>query len=365
MVISVNNRKHIIIILFLFFIISVLTIYSTSTYLDDKYMLIKQIIFYILGFIIIFTINDKKKEKMIQYSSLIYIILNILLLLVLLIGKEINGAKAWFTIPKIGSFQPSEFMKIGLILVLAKEIDKYNQKKKITFKSDLLLILKLSILTIIPSLLTFLEPDTGAVIIYLIIYITMLYLSNINRKWFYIIGTIIVLIILVFIGLYLFKQDLFIKILGTSILYRLDRIIDWLNGKGMQLENSMISIGSTKLFGNGIKKILVYYPYPATDFIFASFTTTFGLVGALILIVLIISFDLRLLKLINIKKSDKTSYIIISTTTLLLYQQIQNISMTIGLLPITGITLPFISYGGSSLISNMILLSLSITKKMH
>ena len=133
----------------------------------------------------------------------------------------------------------------------------------------------------------------------------------------------------------------------------------------MQLENSMISIGSTKLWGNGIKKILVYYPYPATDFIFASYATTFGLVGALILIGLIVSFDMKLLKLANTKKSSITSYMIISTTTLLLYQQIQNISMTIGLLPITGITLPFISYGGSSLISNMILISFSTTKKMH
>lgn len=360
-----KDRKKIFFLLFLFFIISIVTIYSTTSYLDDRYMLLKQVIFYILGFIIIFLVNEKRKEKIIKYSFFIYIFLNILLLLVLLIGKEINGAKAWFIIPKIGAFQPSEFMKIGLILILAKEIYKYNQRKKTSFKTDLLLIIKITILTIIPSILTFLEPDTGAVIMYLVIYVTMLFLSDIDRKWFYIMGIIIAVILLFFIGLYLFQQELFIKVLGSDILYRLDRIFDWLNGKGMQLENSMISIGSTKLWGNGIKKILVYYPYPATDFIFASYATTFGLVGSLILIGLIVSFDMKLLKLANTKKSSITSYMIISTTTLLLYQQIQNISMTIGLLPITGITLPFISYGGSSLISNMILISFSTTKKMH
>lgn len=361
-----NNRRNIIIILFLFFIISITTIYSASIYLDDKYMIIKQIFFYIIGFIIIFTMKPKRQEKVLKLSTTIYIILNILLLLVLIIGEEINGAKAWFTIPKLGSFQPSEFMKIGLILVLAKEIEKYNKKNKTNIKTDFMFIIRLTFIVLLPSLLTFLEPDTGAVIMYLVIYVTMLCLSKINRKWFYTIGIIIVVIITSFTLLYFFKQDLFIKILGTDILYRLDRIFDWLNGKGMQLENSMISIGSTKLLGNGIKNILIYFPYPATDFIFASFTTTFGLIGAIILITIIILFDINLIRLAINEEKNTNKYIIISTTTLILYQQIQNISMTIGLLPITGITLPFISYGGSSLISNMILIAIILnTKKMH
>ena len=360
-----NCRRNIIIILFLFFLISIATIYSTSIYLDDKYILLKQLIFYLLGFIIIFILRNKKQNKIIKLAPIIYIITNTLLLLVLIIGKEINGAKAWFIIPKLGAFQPSEFMKIGLILLLSQELDKYNKKDKTNIKTDFIFIIKETIIVLIPSILTFLEPDTGAVIMYLVIYTTILYLSKINKRWFYTIFIILFLLIISLTLLYFFKQDLFIKILGSNILYRLDRIFDWLNGKGMQLENSMISIGSAKTLGNGIKQILIYYPYPATDFIFASYTTTFGLLGSIILIALIIIFNLNLIKLAQKEEKSISKYIIIVTITLLMYQQTQNISMTIGLLPITGITLPFISYGGSSLISNMILIGIILIKKMH
>ena len=126
----------------------------------------------------------------------------------------------------------------------------------------------------------------------------------------------------------------------------------------MQLTNSLSAIGSSGLIGHGFNHTPIYFPEAGTDFIFSVFASNFGFIGSMILLVILLFFDLRLIYISrsNINSIDK--YVMIGVISILLYQQIQNISMTIGLLPITGITLPFISYGGSSLIAYMILLGL-------
>ena len=158
--------------------------------------------------------------------------------------------------------------------------------------------------------------------------------------------------------LYLTNQDLFIKIFGTSIFYRIDRITNWSQSSGMQLTNSLIAIGASGVFGFGMNKTPIYFPEMQTDFIFAVIASNFGLVGSLALIVLIIFFDLSLIKTVSKTNDITDKYAIGGIIAVLLFQQIQNISMTIGLLPIMGITLPFISYGGSSLLSYMLLVGM-------
>ena len=139
----------------------------------------------------------------------------------------------------------------------------------------------------------------------------------------------------------------------------MDRLLDWSNGAGMQLTNALASSGSAGLFGYGLNNNPIYFPEPQTDFIFSVFTTNFGFIGASILLLLIIYFDYQLIK-VGIKSSGKDKYIISGILSMIIFQQIQNIGMNIGLLPITGITLPFISYGGSSLISYMIIIGIVI-----
>lgn len=346
-----KNNKNLILILIIFFIISINSIYSFSIYLtkDTYSLVIRQILFYLVGAITIIALLKTKPETIKKYSTLIYIINVISLILVLLVGTEVNGSKAWFTLPLIGTLQPSEFMKIGLILQIAKIID--NQKIETT-KDELHLLSKIAIITIIPSIITFLEPDTGAVLIYLIIAFVMLFTSKLRLRWFIILFSFLIIAISLLFYIYIFQTELFIKIFGSSMFYRFDRIFDWNNKSGIQLENSVISIGSSGLFGKGIANILLYFPEGHTDFIFSSFSSIYGLTGILILIISITCFDIIILK-------TKTNKAVISGIAgALIYQQIQNISMTIGLLPITGITLPFISYGGSSLISYMILLGI-------
>lgn len=351
--------KQILIYIIIFFIVSITSIYSFTTFLYSNNLVLikKQIIYYILGFIFIFLIQKIGIKKILKFSLYIYLVNVLLLLLVLIFGKEINGIKAWFNIPYIGSFQPSEFMKIGITLVICNLINNFN-KKNTSFKDEFILIIKIGIIILIPGILTFLEPDTGAVIVYLLIMLICLFISDISKGWFITLISLVIISIGLVIGLYYFNEDLFIKVLGSNFFYRLDRLLDWANSSGMQLENSVIAIASSKFFGNGINNILIYYPEGHTDFIFSSFASIYGLFGIMILITTIVLFDIKILNISKKVNNNLYKYIIITFLSIILWGQIQNIAMTIGILPIMGITLPFISYGGSSLISYMIMLGI-------
>lgn len=184
----------------------------------------------------------------------------------------------------------------------------------------------------------------------------MLFISGIKLRWFILGGIIIVGILGFILGTYFLKQELFIELFGTKLFYRLDRLLDWKQGIGLQLENAMASIGSAGLFGHGFNKTPAYFPESGTDFIFAVFASNFGLLGSILLIGLIFIFDLKLILLAKKTTNNISKYVLIGIVGMLVFQQVQNIGMTLGLLPIMGITLPFISYGGSSLLSYMIML---------
>lgn len=349
--------KWILILLFLFFIISISSIYTASNYISEKSLVTKQIIWYTIGILLTLFITKKDNAYFYENYKFLYIGGNILLLLLLFFGPNINGSRCWFLIPKIGSFQPSEFMKIFLAITLATEADKFNKEEKHTKKEEIAFIFKILFLTMIPSFLTFLQPDTGVVIIYFVIAFFILLASNISKSWF-LIGFLLLISILGFIFyLYFFNKNLFIKLFSTELFYRLERILDWQSGVGYQLENSLTSIGSSGLFGHGFNNLPLYFPEPQTDFIFSVYASSFGLFGSVLFIFLLVLFDFRLLY-ISKKNHGIDKYLIFALLGMLLYQQIQNISMTLGLLPITGITLPFISYGGSSLISYMLIIGI-------
>jgi rod shape determining protein RodA len=318
---------------------------------------LKQALWYGVGWILVIILIKLGNDYLYRHTWFLYIIGNILLLLLLFFGTPINNSKCWFILPGIGSIQPSEFMKIFIMLALATMILNFRSTYKDPgCKEEFIFILKTLGVVLIPSLLTFLQPDTGAVLIYLIIYFSMMFASGIRKRWF----TIAIISLTVVVGgilfLYFYKESLFIKLFGTSFYYRLDRIFNWSTGSGLQLENSMAAIGSAGLFGHGYNNTPIYFPEPQTDFIFAVYASNFGLVGSIFVITLIGIFDIKLILLAIKTKKNINKYIIAGIIGMLIYQQVQNIGMTIGLLPITGITLPFISYGGSSLLSYMLML---------
>lgn len=348
---------------------SVLTIYSALTYTSRSLgnLAIKQTVWYAIGWILVGILVKLKNEYLYRHTWLLYILGNISLLLLLFFGTPINNSRCWFTIPGVGSFQPSEFMKIFIMLTLATMIHNFrNEHKSLGIKDEFIFILKTFVIVLIPSILTFLQPDTGAVLIYLIIYFSMMFVSGIRLRWF--ISAFVMLIFAIggILWLYFFKEEFFIKIFGTSIYYRLDRIFNWSQGLGLQLENALAAIGSAGLFGHGYNQTPIYFPESSTDFIFAVYASNFGLIGVLLLVGIIFYLDVNIFLLTRKKIEDTDKYIIAGILGMLIFQQIQNIGMTVGLLPITGITLPFISYGGSSLLSYMllvgILLNISVKK---
>ena len=332
----------------LFGIISVISIYCTKSMLSVEYQnyWIKQIAWYAIGFALAYLMMAFGNKFLYNNAWWFYIIGVVSLGLVLIFGITINNATCWFKIPFIGTIQPSEFMKIFLIIILSRLIHEFNEKyMEPSIKDEFFFLVKIIILVGIPSALTFIEPDTGAVMIYLIITIVMLFIGGIRKRWFILAFLLIGCVLGGGAYLYLQNQDLFIKIFGTSLFYRIDRITNWSSSSGMQLENSLIAIGSAGIFGHGFNQTPIYFPEMQTDFIFAVITSNFGLLGASLVILLIIFFDISLIRTVFKTTNFTDKYAIGGIIAVLLFQQVQNISMTIGLLPIMGITLPFISYG--------------------
>ncbi len=347
--------------LIIFSCLSVLCIYSAQNLLPSHmhYLAMKQALWYIVGYGAMILIIILGNEFIYKNAWILYGIGIISLALLLVFGTPINDAKCWFNLPGIGTIQPSEFMKIILIIILAKVINDFNTShSNPTIMDEFLFLIKVCIIVLIPSVLTFLQPDTGVVLIYLLITIVMLFISGIRYRWFFLLFLIILLTIGSILVIYFINKDLFVKIFGTSFFLRVDRLLDWSNKSGYQLENGLTAISSGGLFGHGFNKTPIYFPEPQTDFIFAVYASNFGFIGSILLLGLILFFDLRIIN--NAFKSDSkiNKYVIAGIIGMLIYQQLQNIGMTFGLMPITGITLPFISYGGSSLLSYMIMIGI-------
>lgn len=349
--------KTILVPIILFAIISIVTLYGAKSILPSSMdnLMIKQVWWYVAGFIIAYLIMTFGNRSIYRISWALYGIGILSLIGLFFFGVSINDARCWYEIKGLGTFQPSEFMKIILIITNATVISKFNEDfPNPSVREEFYLLVKIFLIVLVPSILTFMQPDTGVVLIYLLITFVMLFVSGIRYRWFVIFFGIIGIFVALVLGIYFIDQDLFIKIFGTSFFLRVDRLLDWSNQSGYQLENSLSSIGSAGLLGHGYNVNPIYYPEAQTDFIFAVFATHFGFIGSVLLLSLIAFFDIRLIMMAMKTNQLINKYMIAGVVGMLIYQQVQNIGMTFGLLPITGITLPFISYGGSSLLSYML-----------
>ena len=342
--------------LIILIIISLFNMYKVGV-TDNLYKnyFFKQALWFLIGFIIMGIIILIKPKLLFKYSKYFYIINVILLILVLFFGSTINGSRAWFNL-YFFSFQPSELMKFTLALYLSDRIAKIPKNKK----NDLKVILKSFLITLIPSLLVFLEPDTGAIVIYFLIMLGVIIIHGINKKWYIIISAFLVLFFGLFFYLYYFKQDLLIKLIGTSFFYRIDRILTFVNKDSFQLDRALIAIGSSSILGTGNS---IYIPEAPTDFIIALTISNFGLISFIFIVIsfliLDIYFNYKIFKMNNI--SYKIFYL--AFLVMFMFQQIENIGMNLGLLPIIGIPLPFLSYGGTNIVVYFIFLGLLISIK--
>lgn len=299
-------------------------------FLPQTYQL-KQIMWLFCGLIIYFIVKKIKYRHLVILGPIMYIIANLFLVLCLVIGKYNNGARAWIDLGFI-SFQPSEVMKISLILMC-----EYLVLKK--SKAWFLFIL----MFIIPSILTFLEPDTGAIIIYLLIFLA--YITYfLDKKKIVLLSSLLLVSLGIFVGLYLFNQKLFINILGTSMFYRIDRIVAFKNNSNLQVQNALISIATGKL---------LYFPEYTNDFIFAYIV---GQQPIMFFIIIVLYFILLILLLRNKSRVGLCLFYIF------FFQIGWNIGMNLNIIPVIGIPIPFLSYGGSHIITSYFMLSLSNKK---
>ena len=288
-------------------------------------------------------------------------------------AKNINGATCWYILPGIGTLQPSEFMKIALALVVADIIQKHNEfypHLKRTVKTDFLLLLKIGAAIVPPAFLIFEQPDSGVTMIILFFVALMIFSSGIKWRYIFIVGSIAMVGITIFILAVGVFPDFLTNVLGIQA-YKLSRFFGWfdpfgtIQGAGNQLAKGLLAIGSGHLIGNGFQSLTTYFPEAHTDFIFAVIGMDFGLIGTLITVILCGLFDFEILNTATLNRGHYNSYLCVGIFGMLFFQQIQNIGMTIGMLPITGVTLPFISYGGSSLLSYMILFGLILSSHIE
>lgn len=344
---KLNNDGLIVLIsTLLLSIIGVFMIYSSSNiwanflYNDEFYYYKRQLIFFILGLFVIYIFYKIDINFLYKYINLFELVGIILLILVLIPGIGIvkNGSQSWFGIGNL-SFQPAELFKILSILYVSKHLgDNYKNNKKI---KDLLLSL---IMPLLGFLLILIQPDFGSGIVMISAIVIMSMMSKVKFKNFIYLGLLGVGAIVVMI---------------ISEPYRIDRIIAYIDpfsdplGSGFQIIQSLYALGPGGILGSGVNNSIqkhFYLPEPQTDFIFAIIAEEYGLIGSLLIIIL---FGLLFYFGFSISKKQneyKLSLLSIGIVSLIGVQVVINLGVVVGLLPVTGITLPFISYGGSSLL---------------
>jgi len=327
-------------------------------------LIIKQVIWIAISIGVLVGLIVLGVDRLFTGIKVVYYVLMVFLV-ILLVDKylidlpfisPVNGTTAWFIIPGLGTIQPSEFMKIVLLILSANIIHEHNENKNgNTFTNDIKLFVKIGIYAIPALILIVAQPDTGIPIIIAIGILVMLSVSGIRKEW--IIYAAIGLVGMIFLSLFLFYnyENLLIALVGAS--YRLNRLYGWLKTEqyissyGLQLYQSLLAVGSAGFFGHGLQSTVINMIEPQNDFIFAVFAQDYGFIGASFLILIQLLLDLKIISIAMTYRKRREKYFIAGVVGMLLFQQFQNMGMIIGLMPITGITLPFVSAGGSSLLS--------------
>ncbi len=310
----------------------------------DPFKYVKnQALFLIIGLILMFLISRVPFENYYKYANTIFLVCFILLVLVLFFGTERNGSKSWFGIGSFG-IQPSEFMKLAMIIFTSKYL--YNNRKDLgNIKKGVLPILGI---TLIIFGLIMLQPDFGTGVILIMGVIGLLFIGGVNIKFFLKIGLLGIMGIVLLI---------------LAAPYRLKRILSFLNpwedplGSGFQIIQSLYAIGPGGLFGFGLgesRQKHFYLPEPQTDFIFSIISEEFGFLGVVIVSLLFITIIYSGIKIALKSNNLFGKYLAFGIVFSLGFQALLNLMVVVGLIPVTGVTLPFLSYGGSSLLITLI-----------
>lgn len=300
------------------------------------------------------------------FGKLIYVLYLLgigMLVFVQFKGENLNGAVRWLS---IGSFklQPSELVKIFTILLVAHMLSK-RQGKKLRLIQD---VLPVCLIFLIPILLIIKQPDLGTALVFVGVLLSMLWMGNIRLRYMFIFISSAVILIGTMIWLYYANNELLSKVIKPHQMSRIQTFLDPTSDpdKSWHVKNAMMAIGSGSLTGDsGFFLEQGYIPYAYSDSIFVVIGEKYGFLGSAVLLLLYFLLIARLVNIVIDSKDLAGSYLVIGITAMFVFQIFVNIGMHIGLVPLTGISLPFISYGGSSLITNMIAIGLALSVKLH
>lgn len=314
-----------------------------------------QLIWILVGLVAMFVIMFFNYDVYGQYSNLLYWFNIILLVLVLFTKAGRGGMNAFFNWGTDRGFQPSEFGKVIIIIALAK-VFSMRKRSIMNVREAVPLVTYL----LLPLFLIILQPDVGTALVYIFIFCVMIWVSNTN--WKLIAGVILTAVVLLVPVWYYLNN-------ASGDNFRLTRILIWLDpesypDEARQVINGQIALGSGGLFGKGIVSpgsfaSLGYISDDHTDFIFAVVGESFGLVGACSLITAYILLLGRLFYQSFRVQDAFGSYVLMGVMAMFLFHIFENICMVIGLMPVTGIPLPFMSYGGSNMLTNMMAIGLA------
>ncbi len=319
-----------------------------------------QVIFFVVGLFCMFLVMLVDYHSVAHITDLLYWATVALLVAVMFLGSEQNGTTGWFMIGNRG-FQPSEVCKVLIIIVLAKVLsDKTegNDDGLQTMRDIFPALWRV----MIPVVLIMIQPDFGTAVVYLFIFAAMLFMGKVHWK---VVLWLLLIIAIAAPVLWFSMKD-----------YQQQRILSFFNPSAqsadatMQVDQAKLAIGSGQFLGKGLfapgsLSQLNYVPEKHNDFIFAVTVEAFGFLGGLILIILYFLLIGRTFMLALRAKDDFGAYIIVGVAAMTLFHVVENIGMNLGILPVTGIPLPFFSYGGSSMVTNCIAFGMVISVDMR
>ncbi|TXH03721.1 MAG: rod shape-determining protein RodA [Candidatus Moraniibacteriota bacterium] len=309
--------------------------------------IVQQAIMLLLGLALLVYISRQEIAVYTSFAPILYFFANIMLALTLVIATVTRGTLSWVELAGF-RFQPSEFTKPLLILSFAYFIERFPPTKINNILLNLLIF-------VLPTSLIFIQPDLGTALVISIVWVLQMFIANI--PWGYIIASIIALIGSVPLLPFILRD------------YQLSRLTSFLNpysdplNSGYNVIQSIIAVGSGGILGKGLghgtQSHLRFLPERHTDFIFASLAEELGMLGSTMIIVVMAILVFRLLTAATVAKTQITRLILSGTLAYLAFQAFINIGMNLGVLPVTGVTLPLISYGGSSILATSIILGVA------
>ena len=346
-----NMQWWILILAILLCIVGFVALYSTTAS-DDFGDLKKQIVWFVVSLVVMVIVTFIDYKVLTKISPILYG-LSILLLVAVLFTKAINGASSWFKLDTL-SLQPGEITKVSVVLFLAYVITKIQARGKEEINRPTRLITIISVVAF-PTLLILLQPDIGTAATYLVILVVVLFVAGIDKKY------IIIASLLVIVSIPLIYQFVLPEHAKTRIDVFLNPESDP-RGSGYNILQSELAIGAGELTGmgilNGNQTQLGYLSPKTTDFIFSAIGEEMGFIIAGAVIIAYVILITKSLYVAKTARDDCGTYIAAGISAIFIFHMTENIGMTMGLLPITGVPLLFISYGGSSLLTSFICIGL-------